>query len=178
MIGGSNATLRQASLADARAIAEIHRRSWHYTYRGLLPDAVNVRMTAEYCLDVWHETLRDATQTVLVTQSGNELTGFAHGRQLSPEQDGCDCELLRLYVAPEYMRGGHGLMLANSLAAAFTARGCRAIRIRVLTANPAVRFYESLGATLVRHETVKAGDAEYSDSIYRLAGRSLDASPL
>jgi ribosomal protein S18 acetylase RimI-like enzyme len=170
-----NASLRQASPRDAQAIAEIHRRTWHMTYRGVLPDEVNERMTAEYCAELWRKTLCDTTQTVLVAQEGSEVTGFVHGRRLEPEEDGCDFELLRLYVLPEFQRCGHGLMLVQALTAAFTARGARAIRIRVLSTNAAVHFYESLGATFVRSETVRAGGAEYTDHIYRLFGRVLDA---
>ena len=38
--------IRRPTVADARAIAELHVRAWAWTYRGLLPDAFLQRLAA------------------------------------------------------------------------------------------------------------------------------------
>jgi len=45
--------IRSATASDAPAIGHVHVESWRSTYRGLMPDAVLVNLSAEQRATFW-----------------------------------------------------------------------------------------------------------------------------
>ena len=66
-------TIRAATPADARAIAEVHVASWRVGYRGLVPDEVLAAHSVEKRTEQWEELLEDERNTVLVADERRRL---------------------------------------------------------------------------------------------------------
>jgi len=73
-----------------------------------------------------------------------------------------------LFVRPEHRKQRVGLSLMQALAREAVSRGCGRFVWQVLDWNdPALRFYESLGATVLREWLIVRVDG---DALFRLAG--------
>jgi len=72
--------LRPASVADAAAIARVHRESWRTTYAGMLPAEVIERETGRKSEAAWQHWLERAdrpTGTIVAEVPGAGIVGFS-----------------------------------------------------------------------------------------------------
>jgi ribosomal protein S18 acetylase RimI-like enzyme len=97
-------TVRAATLADARAIAEVHVASWRAGYRGLVPEAVLAALSVDQRETQWETILQDGRTTVLVT---DDIAGFV---AFEPDTR----EIRALYVDPARFRTGVGSALLDA----------------------------------------------------------------
>jgi GNAT superfamily N-acetyltransferase len=101
---------------------------------------------------------------VLIAEDSGEVVGFAlffHNYSTFRGEPGIYLE--DLFVKPEYRGKGHGRDLLAALARLALERGCGRLEWSVLNWNePAIRFYQSLGAVPMDQWTV-----------YRLSGEAL-----
>lgn len=104
----------------------------------------------------WAARLHAGRHVVMVAQAGTRAVGFGAAAQpaFEPDSEGLpyDAYLGQLYVLREFHRAGVGRALLSALVRELTAGGLRSLALHVLAANPARRYYEHLGATLVREE--------------------------
>ena len=148
----TDTTIRFATPADARAIAEVRVNAWRTTYRGLIPDAYLDAMAVEDSMALWDRVLTAApntTNTFVAEREGN-VVGFASGMMKPEAKFGFDSELTGIYLAREAQRAGIGRRLVATVAAAQRSHGATGMIVWVIAGNKAARaFYESLGATVV-----------------------------
>jgi L-amino acid N-acyltransferase YncA len=163
-------TIREATPADAAAIARVHIDSSRATYGGLVPDEVLHEMTYERRLGNWAETLGAVGGAefvyVAADDEGGRVFGFASG---GPEREGdaeFDGELYAIYLLDTHQRGGAGRALAAAVAARLAASGFRSMLAWVLAENPACRFYEALGGSRVREKVIERGGRSLSEIGY------------
>jgi len=140
---------REATSADATAIATLHAESWRLHYRGAYRDEYLDGDVVADRLRVWSERLAAprADQFVVLAEADAVLIGFAcvYGRH-----DATWGSLLdNLHVRPDRQRGGVGVALVAEVAAWCRAHcGDCGLYLWVLAENVrAQRFYERLGAT-------------------------------
>ena len=141
--------VRAATVDDARAIADVHVRSWRWTYRGLLPDTYLEDLSVDRGESMWATIFGDTDggSRVLVLVEGGEVMGFAH---TCPSRDG-DArpgvgELTSIYLAPEAWGRGGGRLLMERVCEQLRQGGCRSVTLWVLETNDRARgFYEVLG---------------------------------
>jgi GNAT superfamily N-acetyltransferase len=145
-------TIREAGLADAVAIAQLHAHSWQTAYRGILSDDFLQGPLPENRRALWHARLSAAAdradQIVLVDEQEGALRGFACAfLEADPEWG---CLLDNLHVVPDLKGKGLGRQLMAAVA------------LRVWRSNPrgrlhlwayeqnlaARRFYERLGGAV------------------------------
>lgn len=104
----------------------------------------------------------------LIAECGNEPAGFAlffHNYSTFLGKPGLYLE--DLFVRPAMRRRGVGKRLLRELAALAVARGCGRYEWTVLDWNePAIRFYESLGAELKREWIINRVSGE---ALHKLA---------
>lgn len=107
---------------------------------------------------------KDATAHGLICSHGDEPIGFAvYFYNYSTWLGKSGLYLEDLYILPEYRGSGAGKILFKHLAKIAVAKGCGRFEWSVLDWNePAIRFYESLGAK-----------SQEEWIIYRLAGEDL-----
>jgi ribosomal protein S18 acetylase RimI-like enzyme len=146
--------IRDATAADAAAVAAVARASWHAAYDDLLGAD-----TVDRTVDEWYDTdslRREIDETsaadaacFLVAETGDEVVGFANAgqaRDWESDPDGPDAFFSRLYVAPEHWSQGVGSRLTARVVDDLRDAGHERVWLEVFAANERGRgFYESLG---------------------------------
>lgn len=143
--------IREAVPKDARAIAEIHVRSWQAAYRGQLTDDYLDGLTVDGRLEQHRRSLEEprAGWVTWVADDAGALTGFA---VTGPSED-ADAgertgELYAIYLDPEQVGTGLGRRLFEHALQDLRSRGFDTATLWVLETNErARRFYEVAGWT-------------------------------
>ena len=148
--------IREATAADAPAIARLHAESWRSAYRGILNDEFLDHEVHPERLALWTERFAEqdsGTQTpkmfVILAEQDEKPLGFA---SVFLEDDPIYGSLLdNLHVSPEIIRSGIGRQLLSECARQLLTRGSRTgLYLWVINKNRnAQKFYEKAGATYV-----------------------------
>jgi len=146
-------TLREATVGDAGAIAEVHVASWRWAYDGLLPPSVLDALSVEGRAAAWHTVLADAPGAVTVAvvdddDNGGAIVGFVSVGPTPDEDDpppGTGA-LFALYLHPDTVGAGAGKTLLEHGEAQLRDEGFTRATLWVLETNErARRFYERRG---------------------------------
>lgn len=161
-------TIRPATAADAREIAEVQVETWRFAYAGIVPqpflDALDISEQAAK----WEQWLGCGTP-VFVAKITDSVCGFISGGAL---RDGVnlgqkyDSEIYTLYVAPGVQGRGAGRQLMRALAERFVKDGFRRPVVWALEENPWCAFYERLGGRRVAQKMIEIGGKQLSDIAY------------
>jgi RimJ/RimL family protein N-acetyltransferase len=143
---GSPLLVREASVADAEAIGEVHAEAWRAGHRDLFEREWLERL-AQRRRTLWASVLGDPRyrrNTMLVVERGHRVAGFVY---FGPHREGRpDAEILDCYAHPSVW--GHGVAATLMDTACETLRDSGFRRVRLWTmagANRARHFYTSLG---------------------------------
>ena len=142
--------VREAVVADARAMAEVNAAGWRAGYRGLVPDEyVENLPVAQWRreMTVGLQSPRGDSFTRIAELEGS-FAGYCFVAAPGREQpDGSRrAELVALYVYPERWGRGVGTALLDAALAETEARGYEAIELWTFEANErALRLYERAG---------------------------------
>jgi ribosomal protein S18 acetylase RimI-like enzyme len=141
--------IREASLGDARAIAEIHVRAWQAAYRGQMPDEYLDGLSVEDRLAQHEWSLRNQRETwrLWVAEDEGAVVGFAvTGPSEDADADERTGEVYAIYLEPARVGSGVGRELFAGAVHDLGSRGFRAATLWVLQSNErARRFYELAG---------------------------------
>jgi ribosomal protein S18 acetylase RimI-like enzyme len=144
-----SSAIREAVPEDARAIAEIHVRSWQAAYRGQLTDDFLDALAVEDRLDQHRRSLEEprAGWTTWVVEEGAGPVGFAvTGPSEDADAGEQTAELYAIYLDPERLGTGTGRRLFEHAVEDLRSRGFRTATLWVLETNVrARRFYEAAG---------------------------------
>jgi ribosomal protein S18 acetylase RimI-like enzyme len=140
--------LRDATVADAEHIAQLHTTSWRRTYRGMMSDAFLDGGALENRRQVWHQRLTASRtdQYVRVAEDASTLVGFICA--FAGEDPVWGSYIDNLHVAYAYHRGGVGRALMREVGQWLCGvRPDEGVYLYVMEANAQARtFYERLGA--------------------------------
>jgi ribosomal protein S18 acetylase RimI-like enzyme len=149
---------RDATIADAETLAQLHTESWRRTYRGMMRDAFLDGGALENRRHVWHERLIAARedQFVCVAQDAATLVGFVCA--FAGEDPLWGSYIDNLHVAYTHHRRGIGRALMRQAGRWLCdTRPDVGVYLWVMEANaPARVFYEQLGAA--NAETIELMD--------------------
>lgn len=143
--------VRQATLADARRIAEIHVETWRAADPGQIPGSVLDGLDIGQREIFWSNHLVTRPLAVWVAECEGGLTGFcdfipSRDKDSHPNETG---EIAEIYVHPHFSRQGAGLALCHRALKQARLQRYRAVTLWVLSSNTAARnFYESVGFRL------------------------------
>lgn len=140
--------IREAEPADAKAIAEIHVRSWQAAYRGLLTDDYLDSLSVEERLETHRVALESPGEhRTWVAEEGGRILGFAvTGPSQDADADERTGEVYAVYLLPERFGVGIGKRLLDHSMDDLRERGFRTATLWVLETNEAGRrFYEREG---------------------------------
>jgi ribosomal protein S18 acetylase RimI-like enzyme len=163
---GPTTRIRDATQADALAVAAVHVRAWQVSYRGLLPDEHLDGLRAERRVAgyVFDSPDPAAPRTIIALDGHGAVGAFAtFGR--SRDGDAPDAgEIGALYVDPSCWRGGMGRALMAEAESRLAADGFPEVILWVLVGNAQAQgFYRALGYAPDgghRHEDVYGVAAE------------------
>lgn len=145
--------LRDATPADARAVATVLVRSWRAAYRGLLPDDVLAGLSVHDRERLWSDSLtaRPAHTGFVVATLEDAVVGVAAaGPPLVPEDraDPTLGDLYALYLDPDVWRRGIGTRLHAAALDRLRSFGFTHAGLWVLDTNARAReFYDRHGWT-------------------------------
>lgn len=145
----SRAIVRLATSADLDGIQVVARKTWHVTYRGLIPEDVQQRLIGQwYSLEGLRRSLKAEGSWLFVAQVGDEVIGFA---QFVVRRDGLG-QLMRIYVLPKHQGSGIGSALLEQGVRVLKQRGVNELRVIVERDNMiGRRFYEAKGFRWLRN---------------------------
>ena len=166
-------SIRDATRADARAIAEIHVAAWRAAYRGLIPDDYLASLSVEKRTGFWETTIGRAGPAKLALAAlDGEMAGFCLFGPTRDEAPSDIAEIYSLNVHPDRWRHGAGRLLCEHAFREAASREHTAMTLWVLKGNDgARRFYERLGYAFdggEKTDTVLIGSPLY-DVRYRKA---------
>jgi GNAT superfamily N-acetyltransferase len=175
-----NEVIRPAVVSDAQGLARVHIESWRTTYKGIVSDDYLANMSLESRIQNWQRYLGEFASnnyTYVAEDEEGQIVGFVRG---GPEREGDEFykgELYALYLLQAYQGRGLGKRLALALIKCLAENGLYSMLVRVLTANPACRFYEALGGQYVRSVEIEIGGRKLAESIYGWQDIRLDCLP-
>lgn len=148
-------TVRQATIADAAALARVHVDTWRSTYRGIVPDDYLASLSYERRTARWTEqiqaTLAGKFEIIVAENDDRQIVGFVNGGPNRDDDPVYKGELYAIYILQAYQGRGIGKILVPPLAKSLLAMGFDNMLLWVFTENaPARRFYESIGGQFVR----------------------------
>lgn len=146
-------TVREATVADAGAIARAHIRSWQVGYRHVIPaDYLDgLRRDVAARTERWQANIvagPEGGTTVLVAEVAGDLAGWLnYGRTRDADADAEQVgEVHGCYVDPDHWRAGVGSALMAEGVRRLAAAGYEEATLWVLEDNPRARaFYERHG---------------------------------
>lgn len=160
--------IRDATPADARAIASVQLETWRTTYRGHFPDAlldnVDLDQRETHRKRLMREMRPD--QLGLVAEVNGAVVGFAFA---GPTLDSVPLrgEVYAIYVRDEHQRAGVGRALLAEAARRLDALGLRGLLIWVLRENAKGRsFYERMGGRAALEQPFEIGGAQITETGY------------
>lgn len=139
---------RRAVGADARAIAEVHVRSWQGAYRGLMPDDLLEGLSPAERESMWSEVLSGDADAVFAAERDGRLVGFCAVAQPSRDEDAPDgtAEIGAIYIDPDMWRTGAGSALMKAALGHLRAGQWSEVTLWVLEENQsALHFYARFG---------------------------------
>lgn len=167
-VAGAAPTIREATPADARAIAGVHIDVWRTTYRGHFPETVLDGLD----LDRWtmrrEQRLREpvADQFCLVAEIDGVVVGFADAGP-APDGDAVMGEVYAIYVRDEHQRAGVGRALLAEAARRLDALGLRGLLIWVLRENvKGCSFYDRMGGRALRERPYEIAGTTITETGY------------
>jgi len=142
--------IRQATISDAHAIAEIVIRGWQAAYRAILPDDFLAGLSVGAREVAWRmrlESSADGGDPIWVAEVAGVTIGFVSG---GPPRDNESpsraAEIYAIYVDPTSWRRGAGRALLQTATTHLRSLGAEVLVLWVLEENAAGRaFYEALG---------------------------------
>ena len=143
--------VREATVADAHRIAEIHVASWRAAYRGLMPDEALAKLDVEKRALFWAAHLTRQPHFLFVVETNQEIQGFC---DLIPSRDKEAvpiriAEIAAIYVDPNHWRKGAGRALCRFALELARQEGYAVVTLWCLASNVAARkFYEKMGFRL------------------------------
>jgi len=144
---------------DARAVAELHVRSWQVAYRGVVADDFLDSMDVDRRQEVIDRLIRDESRCLLVSERDGRVAGFS---MLGHSDDEGWGEVLAIYASPDYWGVGVGYDLMTDSVGWLSEQGFERAMLMVLEANPRARaFYERQGWSLgkrIRIENIGGRD--------------------
>lgn len=170
----SNFVVRDATAADAPAVADVHVRTWQEAYAGQLPQELLDRLPES--LDRRERRWRSVAETVdarkalLVAECDGEVVGFAHVCK-SRDESAADSvgEVTAIYVRKPYWGRGIGRRLFAEATKRLRTAGFESAMLWVLESNARTRrFYEAAGWRSDGSEkTEQMGDVTLREVRYR-----------
>ena len=135
--------ISKAAIEDARALAEVHVRSWRWAYRGLLPQGVLDDLDVEAREQMWRDAIADARRRVWAARENGDVVGLcAAGPARDDDHTG---EVYAIYLDENAVGRGDGKRMLDVALADLRRRFNRVV-LWVLESNERARaFYEKNG---------------------------------
>jgi GNAT superfamily N-acetyltransferase len=159
--------IRQATPADAAAIAHVQIEGWRTTYRKIVAEEFLDRLSHEERTHQWIEGFRRSELIAFVgVDEAMGPVAFAASEPERTARGDYQGELYAIYILDEWRGRGIGRQLVSRTAGSLVTSGLRGMLVWVFEDNPSRRFYESLGGTLVDKQPIEIGKQTLTEVAY------------
>ena len=142
--------IRKAEQKDISAIQHVAEKSWHHTYKKLIPQKVQEQFIRNAYSDEMMQKRLERSILIVAEEEG-EIIGFANGFTNSEK-----AELSAIYLLPEAQGRGIGTRLLDAVIAEL--EGYQELCVEVEKGNETgEKFYEARGFNFVK---------EYEDELF------------
>ncbi len=158
--------VRRATKEDAAALARVQVESWRTTYGGIVPDRFLAEMNETTQAQRWRAQWADVAGHIFVAEDidhPHAVCGFVCGGKLRMPVEAFDGEMYAIYLVKAWQRRGLGRRMLAELSNSMHAAGFASLLAWVLKANPALKFYEALGAKKVAEKTIDIGGEDLAE---------------
>ncbi|MCI0360406.1 MAG: GNAT family N-acetyltransferase [Planctomycetaceae bacterium] len=156
--------LREATAADAHAIATIHVQSWQAAYQGIIPADYLQSLSVERREAVWRELLDKKDSQTFVAEEQGAVQGWINiGPSRDVDAPRQTAEVWALYVDPLFWGRGFGAALWAEALKRCTQMGFTEVTLWVLRDNHrAIRFYRAAGFQIEaeKEQTLNCGGVQ------------------
>lgn len=151
--------IRRARIGDEQNIAKLIIHTWKDAYRGIVPDDFLAALTTDKHEQLFKEQIKKAEATIFVLEndSGNIIGMVSGGKDRS---NAFDCEIVALYILPEYQKKGYGRQLFKNIIKDHRANNHHSMIIWTFKENKDQKFYEKLGSSIQKTGMHRIGDKE------------------
>jgi L-amino acid N-acyltransferase YncA len=150
-------TIREATEADAGAIARVHVTAWQSAYRGIMPDEVLDTLDVaqrQTRLERHFAEEADVKPIFVAEDESGAIVGFARGGPPSEDSGDYDCELHAIYLLDSAQGKGFGRALMEAFMRRMVGQGQRSMMLAVLADNAEAHgFYAHMGGVVVAEGT-------------------------
>ncbi len=168
-MSGGRIRVREATPADAAAIARVHVDTWRSAYRGIVPQSHLDQLSYEARTRRW-QTMRQDPQagvgTFVAETAEARIVGFAGGGPERGADPAARGELYAIYVLAEHQRSGVGRALTLAVVERLGAAGFSSMVVWALADNPSRRFYERLGGEPAGSRDIEIGGLVLRETAY------------
>ena len=163
-------SIRDATLDDAPALADIVIDSIRTAFRGRVPDRCLEWLTREESAANWRRSLgpgghEEGRFLYVAETTDGQVVGCALGGP-QPDEPGYRGELYLLGVLPAHQHRGIGRRLVAAVAERLARAGIDSLLVRVLMVNPNRPFYERLGGRYLREEPYDWNGVMFAMGVY------------
>ncbi len=163
--------IREATIADAESIAQVHVASWQTTYRGLIPDGYleQLQQNIPSRIERWRQILTDVspgTINYIAEDNVSGIVGFISGGPVRSKQERYTAELYAIYLLENYQKRGIGRSLFVNAVEYFLQNDHTGLLVWVLKDNPAEKFYAAMGGQPALEKQEEIGGAMLTEIGY------------
>jgi diamine N-acetyltransferase len=159
--------IMDAGTDDIPIIQDIAEKTWWPTYSTIISDQqIRYMLGTIYSSETLTEVMRNGSQKFIFVQDHDHFQGFAaYGARAENDRI---FKLHKLYVLPGNQGKGYGRFLIGEVKQRASNSGCHSLDLNVNRQNPAKRFYEKLGFTVIGEEDIPIGPYWMNDYVMRL----------
>ena len=159
--------IREATVADCAAVAEVHVRSWKESFAGIVPQIFLDKMSVEKRAKAFEAGFAAPFYRMYVAETpGHGIVGFADFGAPRENIDAYDGELYAIYLLPEFQRKGVGERLFKRGVEFLKGRRSSSMYLLALEVSPYRAFYEKMGGQPVGKKQIELEGVTYDELIY------------
>lgn len=149
--------IRKATEDYIPLIRQLTSRVWPQTYIPIIgEEQVNYMLEMMYSAESLTAQLKEGNEFIIV-YDGEEPVGFASFGLVSPNT----YKLHKLYVLTSMHGKGAGRYMIGEIIKKLIERNARQLLLNVNRNNPAKKFYEKLGFTVIKEEDIAIGNGYF-----------------
>lgn len=152
--------IKEAKLHDAPEIARIIVSAWKSAYKGIIDQSYVDNMKAEKFIEIMESNIEQKKESIFLYRENDKAAGFISGKLLNNSP--YDCEIVGLYVLPEFQNMGTGAKLLAHAMKFYSKLNCRKMIIWTLKGAKNNSFYIKNGGIIAEEKSLNIGDKEYA----------------
>ena len=158
---------REATVADALAVAKVHIQSWRESFAGIVPQTYLDKMSVENRAKAFENGFAVDFYKMFVAETQEYgIVGFADFGKISGNQSKFEAELYAIYLLRDVQRKGIGGKLFDLGVQYLVAQNMNSLSLTALKISPYKPFYEKMGGHLVERKKTNIEGESYATVVY------------